>query len=264
MEDEFVLVNIVSPAHFVLVHGACHGGWCWYKVRCLLESIGHKVSSPDLSCSGIEPSDPNTMFTFQEYNKPLHDMIANLPPGEKVILVGHSIGGYNITEVLQSYPHKIQAAVYVAAAMLPNGNQTEKDRKYVMLDLPGKEVFDFTYGEGPDKPPTSAIFKKKFQRQYLYNMSPLEDCTLAGMLLRPTPVRATGDAEFPDGKGSDKVPRVYIRTLNDNLMSLERHEEFIKKWPPSEVYDIESDHCAMISNPTQLFGLLVKVATKWH
>ncbi|KAL7240066.1 hypothetical protein ACSBR2_005848 [Camellia fascicularis] len=32
--------------HFVLVHGACHGAWCWYKLKPLLESHGHKVTAP--------------------------------------------------------------------------------------------------------------------------------------------------------------------------------------------------------------------------
>ncbi|XP_021758255.1 methylesterase 17-like [Chenopodium quinoa] len=251
-------------AHFVLVHGASHGGWCWYKVRCLLESIGHKVSCPDLTSSGIDPSDANTIFTFEEYNKPLHDMIANLPQGEKVILVGHSIGGNNITEVLQSFPHKIQSAVYVAAAMLPNGIRTDTHRKSVMPYMPGADVFDYIFGEGPGKPPTSGIYKKEVRRPLLYSMCPLEDYTLAGMLLRQSPVRAIADAGFPDGEGSDKVPRVYIRTLHDNLLSPEQHENLINNWPPSEVYDIDSDHSPMLSNPTQLFGLLVKVATKWY
>jgi hypothetical protein len=28
-------------ATFVLVHGSCHGGWCWKKVRPLLQATGH-------------------------------------------------------------------------------------------------------------------------------------------------------------------------------------------------------------------------------
>lgn len=74
----------VRKVHFVLVHGACFGGWSWYKVRSLLESVGHKVSSPDLLSAGIQPSDPNSLHDFQQYNNPIHDILANLPQGEKV------------------------------------------------------------------------------------------------------------------------------------------------------------------------------------
>jgi len=40
-------------ANFILVHGPLSGGWCWKKVKSLLESKGHKVTAPDLP--GHEP-----------------------------------------------------------------------------------------------------------------------------------------------------------------------------------------------------------------
>ena len=37
-------------ATFVLVHGSCHGGWCWKKVIALLSKDGHKnVYAPTLT-----------------------------------------------------------------------------------------------------------------------------------------------------------------------------------------------------------------------
>lgn len=71
--------------HFVMVHGFGHGAWCWYKIRSLLEASDYKVSCIDLKGSGIDPSDPNTIFSFQDYNKPLIDLLSNLPHNEKVI-----------------------------------------------------------------------------------------------------------------------------------------------------------------------------------
>ncbi|KAK4710376.1 hypothetical protein R3W88_004889 [Solanum pinnatisectum] len=44
----------VMKKHFVLVHGACHGSWCWYKLKPLLEAAGHKVTSLDMEASGID------------------------------------------------------------------------------------------------------------------------------------------------------------------------------------------------------------------
>ena len=35
-------------------------------------------------------------------------------------------------------------------------------------------LFEFGYHHGHDHPPTSAILKKEFQRQILFNNSPLE------------------------------------------------------------------------------------------
>ena len=45
--------NQVADGQFRLVHGPLSGGWCWKKVKSLLESKGHKVTAPDLP--GHEP-----------------------------------------------------------------------------------------------------------------------------------------------------------------------------------------------------------------
>ncbi|KAK9159332.1 hypothetical protein Scep_005906 [Stephania cephalantha] len=79
--------------HFVFVHGFGGGGWGFYQIRCLLEKLGHKVSCPDLKSGGIDPTDPKTLKTFEDYNQPLIDLLYSLPLNEKVILVAHSAGG---------------------------------------------------------------------------------------------------------------------------------------------------------------------------
>lgn len=119
--------------HFVLVHGASHGAWCWYKIRTLLECIGHKVSCPDLRGSGADAGDPNHIMSFQEYNQPLDDILAALPTGEKIILVGHSAAGLSLMEAIRKYPATIQVAVFVAGIMLKNGFQNHQDMAFVSL-----------------------------------------------------------------------------------------------------------------------------------
>jgi Alpha/beta hydrolase family len=39
-------------ATFVLVHGSCHGGWCWKKVTPLLGKDGNDVYTPTLTGLG--------------------------------------------------------------------------------------------------------------------------------------------------------------------------------------------------------------------
>ena len=41
-------------AHFILVHGAWHGAWCWYKVVPLLRAAGHRVDAINLPGHGID------------------------------------------------------------------------------------------------------------------------------------------------------------------------------------------------------------------
>ena len=39
-------------ATFVLVHGSCHGGWCWKKLIPHLNRKGHDVYAPTLTGLG--------------------------------------------------------------------------------------------------------------------------------------------------------------------------------------------------------------------
>ncbi|KAL2897938.1 Methylesterase 17 [Bienertia sinuspersici] len=250
-----------SP-HFILVHGVSHGAWCWYKVRTLLETSGYFVTCLDLKASGIHPGHVDAIVDFQDYNQPLVDLLASLPNQQKVILVGHSAGGISVTEAIHKFPEKIQAAVYVGATMLKLGFQTDQDVKDGAPDLSEyDEAYDLGFGLGVDQPPTSAIIKKDLQRKILYQLSPLEDCALAAMLLRPFPLVVTKATHKGEENNIEMVPRIYIKTLQDKAIKEEQQDAMTKKWPPSEIYAIDSDHSPFFSNPLVLSSLLLKVAT---
>lgn len=104
--------------HFVLVHGACHGAWCWYKLKPLLECSGHQVTALDLSACGINTKTIHELRTLEDYSVPLMEFMANkIAPQEKVVLVGHSFGGLSLALAMEHYPEKISLAVFMAAFM---------------------------------------------------------------------------------------------------------------------------------------------------
>ncbi|BAT78990.1 hypothetical protein LR48_Vigan04g121900 [Vigna angularis] len=257
------VVGVGLKQHFVLVHGIGGGSWCWYKIRCLMENSGYKVSCINLKSAGIDQSDADSLLFFDDYNKPLMDFMSSLPENEQVILVGHSAGGLSITQACHKFANKIRLAVYVAATMLKSGYLTEQDLKDGVPDLSEYgDVYELGFGLGRDKPPTSALVKREFQRKILYPLSPQEDSTLAEMLLRPGPLVALTSAQFREegDEGVEKVPRVYIRTKQDKVVKAEQQEAMIKKWPPSTVYELDTDHSPFFSSPFLLFGLLLKAA----
>lgn len=83
MASSLPVLQPAASRHFVFVHGACLGGWCWYKMKTLLEGAGHKVTCIDLAGAGINLCDPNKIPFFAEYNQPLSDFFASLPDNEK-------------------------------------------------------------------------------------------------------------------------------------------------------------------------------------
>ncbi|XP_011622735.1 methylesterase 17 [Amborella trichopoda] len=267
--------------HFVLVPGACHGAWCWHKIVSLLRNKGHKVSAVDLAGAGIDPRDADSISSSEEHNKPLIDLISTIPDDEnlvtsfwvrevkgpnhgskptlgletsQVVLVAHSAGGLSLGYALHLFGKKISLAVYLTAVV------------HKGLDSDDKEQFgdhwEFGFGLGPDKPPTSALFRRETQRELLYQLSPDEDSTLASMLLRSWPLGSIYNAcyEGEHTKDIDKVPRVYIKTLKDNLLKPELQEEMIKCWPPTEVMTMDTDHSPFFSAPNELLGLLLKAS----
>ncbi|KAF8397096.1 hypothetical protein HHK36_016003 [Tetracentron sinense] len=259
MGEEEQVTKIPSTAHFVLVHGIGGGAWCWYKIRCLMESSGYKVTCIDLKGAGLDRSDPDQIISFEDYDKPLFDFMSALPEKDKVILVGHSAGGMSVTHAIHNFPMKIRLAIYVGATMLRSGFLTDQDIKDGVPDLSEfGDVYDLGFGLGSDQPPTSAVVKKEFQRKIIYHMSPQEDSTLASMLLRSGPLLALQSARFTEGDGVDKVMRVYIKTTHDRVVKPMQQDAMIKRWPPSDVFVLESDHSPFFSNPFVLFGLLVR------
>jgi len=114
-----------AKKHFVLVHRPCHGAWSWYKIVALMRSSGHNVTALDLGASGINPKQTFEVPDFSDFLSPLMEFMASLPAHEKVVLVGHEIGGLAISKAMETFPKKISVAVFVTGLMPgPNINVT--------------------------------------------------------------------------------------------------------------------------------------------
>jgi pimeloyl-ACP methyl ester carboxylesterase len=106
---------------YVFVHGAWHGAWCGRKVASLLEGAGHKAIALDLPGHGQDDT-PIAQVTFDAYCNKVREIVETQP--ERVILVGHSMGGRVVTQVAELRPDKIKTVVYLAAVLLQNGQNT--------------------------------------------------------------------------------------------------------------------------------------------
>lgn len=109
---------VKNQKRFVLVHGVCHGAWCWYKVKPHLEAAGHTVTAVDLAASGISTTRVEEIQSLQDYSKPLLEFLSSLGSDEeKVIIVAHSMGGIPAALAADIFPHKIAAIVFLASSM---------------------------------------------------------------------------------------------------------------------------------------------------
>ena len=94
-------------ATYVLVHGAWHGAWCWFKVIPLLEKRGHKVVALDLPSHGRDKT-PTSSVTLQSYADRVCQTLDEC--SEPVVLVGHSMGGVVITQAAEQRPKKSRSS----------------------------------------------------------------------------------------------------------------------------------------------------------
>lgn len=101
---------------FVLVHGVCHGAWCWYKIIPHLEAAGHGVVAVDLAASGISTIKVEEIQSLEDYSKPLLEVLSSYDE-EQVIIVAHSMGGIPAALAADIFPRKIAAIVFLTATM---------------------------------------------------------------------------------------------------------------------------------------------------
>ncbi|KAL9300433.1 putative alpha/beta hydrolase-1 [Arabidopsis thaliana] len=251
--------------HFVLVHGACHGAWCWYKVKPLLEALGHRVTALDLAASGIDTTRSITdISTCEQYSEPLMQLMTSLPNDEKVVLVGHSFGGLSLALAMDKFPDKISVSVFVTAFM-PDTKHSPSfvEEKFASSMTPegwmGSELE--TYGS--DNSGLSVFFSTDFMKHRLYQLSPVEDLELGLLLKRPSSlfINELSKMENFSEKGYGSVPRAYIVCKEDNIISEDHQRWMIHNYPANLVIEMEeTDHMPMFCKPQVLSDHLLAIA----
>jgi pimeloyl-ACP methyl ester carboxylesterase len=105
---------------FVLVHGGCHGGWCYQPVAALLRAAGHQVYAPTLTGLGERS---HVMGPQVDLTCHVRDDVGLLRFEDlsDVILVGHGYGGMVITGAADRAPERVGHLLYLDAPVPQNG-----------------------------------------------------------------------------------------------------------------------------------------------
>jgi pimeloyl-ACP methyl ester carboxylesterase len=111
---------MASPATFVLVHGAWHGGWCYARVAALLRARGHTVFAPTLTGQGERAHLLNGSINLSTH---IEDVLGvfRCERLSNVVLAGHSYGGMVITGVADRIAERIHALAYLDAFVPDDG-----------------------------------------------------------------------------------------------------------------------------------------------
>ncbi|SLN24329.1 Pyrethroid hydrolase [Falsiruegeria litorea R37] len=232
-------------AEFLLVHGSCHGAWCWRDLIPALESQGHVVQAIDLPGMG-EDQTPLAQITLDDCRSAV--LAASTPD---TLIVGHSWGGYPISAAAEADPNAMRGLIYLCAYFPVDGLSMVDRRKGAprqpLAEAVVKSDDGVSYTIQPDR--VSDLF---------YHDCPPDAVAYAMAHLLPQPI-APQDTPLPTSAAFDGVPKSYIRCADDRTIPPEYQTQMTRDWPPDHVHVMECSHSPFFSDPQGLAALLTRI-----
>lgn len=235
----------------MLVHGALLTSSVWAPVQSTLQNKNFNVitvDTPGRVKDGIKPSEA----TLQAATTKICNVIKL--QHARVLLVGHSQAGAIITQATQECPQKIAGLVYVAAVMPLSGEKTfdllsEQDNHNFDISAPLDEK------NGLAVPNPHSAIKELFIGDGVNN----DEATLAVANMVPEPIALGNDNLHYDTAVFNHIPKFYIKTTKDKIISPETQYKYIQRQQLTHIYTLETGHSPFITQPTELAEFLVKI-----
>ena len=225
-------------AEILLIHGSCHGAWCWRDVVPALAALGHHARAIDLPGHGADRT-PASDVTLEAYARAILDAIDT-----SVTLVGHSMAGFPITLAAQMAPEKVARLVYVCA----------------YVPVPGMSLADMRRA-GPSQPLLEAIemapdratfsFRPDMVEAKFYHDCPPGTVGFAQARLCPQPVapQATPIDTLDRWAGVEKH---YILCEEDRAIPPDYQATMSAGFPSGHVTRMEVSHSPFFADPQGL------------
>ncbi len=236
---------------YVLVHGACHGGWCWDEVAARLRRAGHRVMAPDLPGHGRRAAEARRA-SVAAYGRAVADLMAR-EGVSRGIVVGHSMGGIVIPKVAELCPGRVAHLVFLAAVVVPDGASLAGTH----ASPPARELL-----RGMARGRADGTFLYPAETAWARWMGDLPRdhpvTTRALSLLTPQPLRPFVEPVDLGVFYAMRVARTYIRCLADMAVPPDRAGVYAARLGVTPV-DMRCAHNAMLSAPEELAAILERL-----
>ena len=234
---------------YVLVHGGGHGGWCYQRVARILRSEGHEVYTPTLTGLGerehlLSPAVDLAMHVTDVVK------VLEFEGLRDVILVGHSYGGMVITGVADRATDRVGHLVFLDAATPENGQSLLDIAGPLMLAArkKGRRVDGMELVLYPGEDPMS-----------FYGVTDPEQLAWMKPKLTPHPWKCFEQKLVLENEaGVRSIPQTHV-VCTSTLAT--RDVPALKALSDGRVWDVDTGHDLMISEPKVVAELLLRVAS---
>ena len=242
-------------ATFVLVHGAWHGGWCWWKVEPLLRQSGGSVYAPSLTGMGershlagyIDPAAINLDLHIEDVRELLESEGL-----EEVILVGHAYAGMVITGVAEVCPQRLDHLVYVNG-VVPRDGEAMVDQLDAVRgpDFTARVRAAIDNREEFLRPPSTV---EEIRRRW--GITDPEDQSRVLPRLRPQSVASFAQPVRLGSSEALEISRSFILSRESGFDPVaERVRQ--SDWG---LYQLDTGHDPMITKPREVAEILLRIA----
>jgi pimeloyl-ACP methyl ester carboxylesterase len=233
-------------AEFLLIHGSCHGAWCWRDVIPALNALGHTARAVDLPSHGDDKT-PIADVTLDLYRDAILDAIDG-----SVILVGHSMAGFPIAAAAEKAPEKIARLVHLCSYAPISGMSLIEMRK----QAPRQPLLD-AIEKSADGLSWVPILEKA--RAIFYHDCPDEAVAFAKARIVPQAILPQA-TPLKLGQNYARTAKSYIRCADDRTIPPEYQTVMAATFAPEDRYAMQTSHSPFFADPAGLSTLLDKIA----
>jgi pimeloyl-ACP methyl ester carboxylesterase len=240
----------MSDMKILLVHGSCHGAWCWDRVIPELAARGVQARALDLPGHGADRT-PASQVTLDSYARAVVDAARQM--GGPVALLGHSAGGYAISAAASLAPDVVGKLIFLCA-YLPKSGMSLSDMRKVWHSQPlvphirrSDDGHSFTFADDP----VPDLF---------YHDCPPEALAFARANLCPQPM-APQVTPLDLSDGFEALEKHYIVCAQDRAIPPDYQRVMARGLPRHRVSELEASHSPFLAMPDVLADRITRILT---
>ena len=221
----------------VLIHGSHFDGSSWAQVQKNLEQNGKKVLAPNMP-----GRDNNKNVDITDYAK----VVCDVAPDNSII-VGHSQGGAVANQMVGICPEKVSKIIYVTAVVPLNG-----ERPYDLMEKRDESNYSKVVVFKQDR------VEPKNKRAFLRAMAQDFDQRAKPPVIYSEPTKTSGTIIKFESEDFDAVPKAYVFTENDLIVTLDTQKKYPARLDIKETYTLPSGHLPMLTKSDELSDVILK------